>query len=232
MSSKRSLPSKFKDLNRSANDNKFKIDLYPFKITLMEKKIKIYRIQETIQEIGPKACCNNLNLQYVYFPASMRAIGQNCFLKCRNLKKIVFPRNSCLISIGNNAFESTKIRSVVFPASLEKIGYHIFDYCKIESIMFEKKSKLRIMHENLLENCKNIEFLQDNSFNIDLYNLISQNDSDSENLNIISQINMMKSLNLPPSLEKLKSGSFKNYNFDVLNYGLTSHIEKIESFAF
>ncbi len=55
------------------------------------------------------------------------AIGNNAFMNCNNLTSVTLPNG--LVSIGKNAFRSTKIKEITFPTALKSIGEYAFYYC-------------------------------------------------------------------------------------------------------
>lgn len=76
-------------------------------------------IPEFIEEIAPHAFEGYENLWKVDLPKNLKAIGAYAFAKC------------CSLSHG-----------IEFPATLEKIGEHAFEYTKIGSILIPDKVKV------------------------------------------------------------------------------------------
>ena len=63
----------------------------------------------------------------------MLRIGHNAFLKCMNLKRISLPEG--LRTIGEYCFQSTGLREVVIPNSVETIMEAAFSACySLESV--------------------------------------------------------------------------------------------------
>lgn len=68
---------------------------------------------------------------------NLQRIGQEAFRYCTALKNIIFPGK--LVDIGNNAFETCGLVSVVFPPSLKKIGSSAFALSQsLEEVTFNK----------------------------------------------------------------------------------------------
>lgn len=84
----------------------------------------------TVTKIGKHAFSNFNNLKEVVIPDSVTVIDDNAFENCQNLTEIVIPDS--VKEIGDMAFYNTGIRTVIIPASVEKIGSNAFgEYCKV-----------------------------------------------------------------------------------------------------
>lgn len=69
----------------------------------------------------------------IEFPASLEKIsGKQCFGGCKNLKKVIFnehPSGVPTLVLGNNIFQSSGVREIVFPRTLLSIGEHTLNTC-------------------------------------------------------------------------------------------------------
>ena len=65
-------------------------------------------------------------LSSVKLSQSLKTIGDMAFYRCSNLKEIEIPNG--IETIGNDAFESCGLSSVVIPTSVKKIGSYAFGY--------------------------------------------------------------------------------------------------------
>lgn len=66
-------------------------------------------------------------IESITFPVSVKDIGGYAFYKCRNLRKVVFARNSQLERIGDECFGETKIEEIVIPrhvVTLDKFAFY------------------------------------------------------------------------------------------------------------
>ena len=55
------------------------------------------------------------------------AVGNDAFKSCNKLTSLTLPNG--LVSIGNNAFQNTRMSSMTLPSSLKTIGNSAFEYC-------------------------------------------------------------------------------------------------------
>ncbi|MBO5091803.1 MAG: leucine-rich repeat domain-containing protein [Clostridia bacterium] len=70
-------------------------------------------------------------LEKVNIPASVTAIGNNCFNSCTSLSSVTFDANSNLQTIDEKCFAScTSLTEIVLPNSLVKIGPNLAYNCK------------------------------------------------------------------------------------------------------
>ena len=88
-----------------------------------------------LEEIGEYAFCRS-RLETFSAPSSLRNIGEGAFYSCDKLASVEFQEG--LETIGDDSFSLTKLRDIVFPMSLKRLGdyfsdgneeiiYHIFD---------------------------------------------------------------------------------------------------------
>lgn len=86
----------------------------------------------TVTAIGKKAfstVMDKCTVGSVTIPATVTTIDDEAFSGQSSLN-VTFAEGSQLVSIGDNAFESTGLSSITLPASLEKIGEYAFSKCK------------------------------------------------------------------------------------------------------
>ena len=57
----------------------------------------------------------------------VKAVGNDAFKSCNKLTSLTLPNG--LVSIGNNAFQNTRMSSMTLPSSLRTIGNSAFEYC-------------------------------------------------------------------------------------------------------
>ena len=84
-------------------------------------------------------------LKSVYIPTSCKTIDKNAFRGCTSLVDVLFPTNSQLQLIGENAFYNcTALRTITVPASCETIGNAAFKRCRaLGQVSFESGSILK-----------------------------------------------------------------------------------------
>ena len=91
-------------------------------------------------------------LEEINIPESMLEIPNYCFVDCFELKKVIFPKNSKLESIGISAFWGCKsLKEIDLPKSLKEIKPHAFRYSGLEKITLPE---LKLNHGVFLF-CKN-----------------------------------------------------------------------------
>lgn len=83
----------------------------------------------TVTEVASNAFRDCPELYSVYVPETVGLIGEFAFANCPNLTSVSFNSNSMLTEIGNNAFVTSGLTSIVFPESLTKIGNYAFSNC-------------------------------------------------------------------------------------------------------
>lgn len=91
------------------------------------KGIAYYEILSGTVTIG-KGACEECNLESIYIPDSVTAIGDDAFCRCRSLRKITLPHS--IRNIGSSAFEKCVIlERIVLPRYLDGIKIHTFRDC-------------------------------------------------------------------------------------------------------
>ena len=78
--------------------------------------------------------CSNKYLKHANIPSSIVRIGECAFMSSE-VEAVDFSKDSRLRYIENSAFEDTKIKSLIFPASLQMIDRFAFFECNsLESV--------------------------------------------------------------------------------------------------
>lgn len=83
-----------------------------------------YVIPDGVETLGEKAFALNEEIERVTMPRSLRVIGKEGFVTCRNLRGAEF--NKGLKEIGDQAFMYTILENVQLPSSVEWIGSGAF----------------------------------------------------------------------------------------------------------
>ncbi|MBR2264331.1 MAG: leucine-rich repeat domain-containing protein, partial [Firmicutes bacterium] len=87
-----------------------------------------YAVPEGTQYIGNSAFYNNMTIEEVTLPASLKSIDQNGFYYCSALNSIDLPEG--LTEIGAHAFNNCEaLKKVEFPGSVRIIDSFAFSYC-------------------------------------------------------------------------------------------------------
>ena len=84
------------------------------------------------------------NVETLIIPNTVRTIGNDCFVNCKNLTKVKM--SNSLTSIGNNAFcGCTGLTSITIPSSVTSIGNNAFIRCSnLTKITIEAGSSLEV----------------------------------------------------------------------------------------
>ncbi|MBQ7380169.1 MAG: leucine-rich repeat protein, partial [Clostridia bacterium] len=87
-------------------------------------------------------------LSQVELSANIRSIEGSAFEKTFALSSVTFAENSALTEIEQNAFLASGLRSIRIPASVISIGNYAFCSTKLNSVVFEQGSQLRMIGDN------------------------------------------------------------------------------------
>ena len=109
----------------------------------MMPKLKDLDIAEVnITALPTQAFYNSKNVENLILPNTLITIGEECFYQSK-LKTVVIPAN--VTTIGNSAFDQcASLTSIEIPASVETIGEAAFKGCSsLATVTFEKGSQLK-----------------------------------------------------------------------------------------
>lgn len=85
--------------------------------------------------VPPYSYCSNQNLKLANIPYSIVRIGECAFMSSE-VESVDFSKANKLYCIENSAFESTKIKSLIFPTSLHLINRFAFYECNsLENVL-------------------------------------------------------------------------------------------------
>lgn len=126
----------------SSDDN---LSLYSnFPPTLINfRNISKVIIRESIVKVQSSIAYNNDKITSVFFPSSLKIIGDSAFEYCSNLSKIKFAKDSQLEIIENQAFLLCMLSGkIVFPPKLKLIGKYAFMMnSKLKEAVFQKSKE-------------------------------------------------------------------------------------------
>lgn len=120
------------------------------------KSLTKITICDTVKELGQWAFAECPNIEEAVVPDSVTKIGYGAFLKDENLKTIELSDN--ITEIGKVAFDGTRLKEIVFPKELSKIG-RLGDMYKLRKLDFSKVTRLRVIPENFLGDCPKVKEL-------------------------------------------------------------------------
>ncbi|MEE1303940.1 MAG: leucine-rich repeat domain-containing protein [Agathobacter sp.] len=110
------------------------------------------KLPTTLKTIGKEAFMYCKNLEAITIPNGVTEIKEDCFNQCTKLKKVVLP--SQLKSIGTEAFYMAPITSVSIPDSVTDIGDSAFAYTGLKSVEIPGKVTLGY---GVFSGCKELE---------------------------------------------------------------------------
>ncbi len=90
-------------------------------------------------------------LSEVEISGNIRSVEASAFEKTFSLASVTFAGNSALTEIERSAFFASGLRSIRIPASVISIGNNAFCSTKLSSVVFEQGSQLRIIGDNAFD---------------------------------------------------------------------------------
>ncbi len=92
--------------------------------------------EKTVTAIGAQAFYKNTSLRSIEIPGTVKTIGANAFRDCTEFRTVTL--NEGLVNIAANAFIHTDLRTVTFPASLERLGqYAFYNNPSLKTVVFK-----------------------------------------------------------------------------------------------
>lgn len=88
-----------------------------------------YTVKEGTIAIADYAARNNLNINQITLPDSLKIVGDYAFELCYNLNKVIVSESSQLEHIGYASFRSTGIDGIYLPSTLRTIDDSAFGFC-------------------------------------------------------------------------------------------------------
>ena len=173
------------------------------------KSLTKITICDTVKELGQWAFAECPNIEEAVVPDSVTKIGYGAFIKDENLKTIELSDN--ITEIGEGAFYGTRLREIVLPKELSKIGRLGGDMYKLRKLDFSKVSKLRVIPEDFLGDCPKVKELV-----IPMGVTAIEETIGGENLN---------NLFLPPTIEEIE----EQHQVDLNIYCFAPEIDELES---
>ncbi len=99
------------------------------------RQIKNLTLPDSLKIIGEKAFYDLTTLEKVSGGKNVEEYGASCFERCLELTE--FTMSEKVRVIGNKAFSHCKLTALVFPETLENVGYEAFNSCSaLSSIRF------------------------------------------------------------------------------------------------
>ena len=125
------VPTSFNQVEVKAEAG-YSIPMYAFSGAINLTTVKL---SEGIEVIGENAFNGCKNLINVTIPASVTKIAKNAFKACESLNtQTLFAENAIVSELSEGAFSSTKMDSIVIPASVKVIGNDCFRDSTVKTI--------------------------------------------------------------------------------------------------
>ena len=172
------------------------------------KSLTKVTICDTVKELGQWAFAECPNIEEVVVPDSVTKIGYCAFVNDENLKTIELSDN--ITEIGEGAFSGTRLKEIVFPKELSKIGRLGGDMYKLRKLDFSKVTRLRVIPEDFLEDCPKVKELV-----IPMGVTAIEENIGGDNLN---------NLFLPPTIEEIE----ELHQMDLNIYCFAPEIDELE----
>ena len=117
-------------------------------------------VQEGVTEIPEQLCQKHGSLQTVVLAKSVIIIHKCAFKCCRNLRSVIFPKDSQLQEIRSYAFRGCEsLQSIFIPDNVTIIGEYAFAYCfKLQTAVF-KNSSLQELKDRAFFLCRSLQFI-------------------------------------------------------------------------
>ena len=171
-----------------------------------------------------------------YF-TGLRVIEQKAFKGCSKLESVIIPEGVTRIQSedGGNSYafqDCTSLTSVTFPETLEAIGFKAFYNCS-ELTEITVPAGVRYIEGDAFRNCTKLETVKiANGSQLEaLYGDYYSNGSEAGEHGAFYGCTKLKSINLPPSLERIGSYVFKNC-IALTSIDIPTNVEFIGSHAF
>lgn len=169
--------------------------------------LKNFIIPSQVKEINNNAFVQTKNLKKVELHSEITKINDLTF-QYSNIEEVIIPKDSKLKSIGELAFDHSKISSINLPDSVEEIGYGAFNNTYIKELHFG--SKLELL-DNAFEGMNYLEEVTVNSNNKH-FTAINNVLYNADRTTLIHYPKLLKNsvYNLPSTVKKFEDDSISN----------------------
>ena len=116
-----------------------------------------YTVPEGTIKIEDFAFSDVQNLERIKIAKSLTTISPSAFKGAKKLKEIDFQGTTNLETIGDHAFQNTKLENITIPASVKKLeGASFADIETLKEVHFATGCQLEELSGNLFQNAKNL----------------------------------------------------------------------------
>lgn len=129
-------------------------------MTYIETNELNYELNErdfTAKVVFSENSCNDVlipysitHLNYVYV---ITCIGKESFHRNKNIRSVIFPENTRVQKIEDNAFQFSSIEKIIIPPTVTEFGNNVFEFCKnLQTIKFPPNSPLSSLGKSTFSN--------------------------------------------------------------------------------
>lgn len=116
-------------------------------------------LQDGVSSVDEGAFLGNENILSVTLPDSLQHIGDRAFYSCTALESVAFGAESALLTVGDEAFSLTGIKSFDLPDSVQSIGERVFASCSDLSSFVYSGSNLSAVPDETFKDCSSLTSL-------------------------------------------------------------------------
>ena len=159
-----------------------------------------YTVPEGTEKIEAFAFSDVQKLGKVKIAKSVTTIGESAFKGAKILKEIDFQETTKLETIGDHAFQNTKLENITIPASVKNLeGASFADIETLKEVHFATGCQLEELSGNLFQNAKNLKKVV-----FDGANNVKKINSD-----VFANCTSLETFTVPKSVTDIASGAFR-----------------------
>lgn len=183
-----------------------------------------YTVPEGTIKIEAFAFSDVQNLENVTIAKTVKTICPSAFKGAKILKKVDFQGTTNLETIGEHAFQNTKLENITIPASVKKLeGASFADIETLKEVHFATGCQLEELSGNLFQNAKNLK-----TVSFDGTNQLKKISSD-----VFFNCPKLEIFKIPKTVTEIASGAFKGtQGLKTVEFEEISVLERIGTGAF
>lgn len=183
-----------------------------------------YTVPEGTIKIEDFAFSDVQKLGKVKIAKSVTTIGPSAFKGAKILKEIDFQETTKLETIGDHAFQNTKLENITIPASVKTLeGASFADIETLKEVHFATGCQLEELSGNLFQNAKNLK-----TVSFDGTNQLKKISSD-----VFFNCPKLEIFKIPKTVTEIASGAFKGtQGLKTVEFEEVSVLERIGTGAF
>ena len=217
------------------------------------KQLTTFDCKNSIRSLGKGALYNCISLTSIHIPSITSSIGSNAFENC-GLEECIFENGNSLTtleaftfyncsklpsielpgtikSIGSHSLSKTSIKSIVIPASVEKLEESCFEDCKsLTEVHIPAGSLLSEIEIDVFNLCTSFSVIENKCDNFTIENFALFN-KDKTKLIVLPPNSSVKYFSFPETLKVISIGALQGWkNLQVIF--IPYSVEEIRANAF